>query len=109
MAAWLPALKALLPYATQIVSAAIPAFTKRQDKGRTDDLVPEQIQELQSAVTHNAQSLKVLASQLQQVITGIDTGAARIESELRFVKRMCVAAIALSLLAMILCIATWLY
>ena len=108
MAAWLPALKALLPYATQIVTAAIPAFTKRADRGKAEDVIPEQIQELQTAVTHNAQSLKMLATQLQQVITGIDSGAAKIESEIRTVKRLCFVAIALSIVALALCAALWL-
>ena len=106
MAAWLPALKALLPYATQIVSAAIPAFTK--NKGRTEDVIPEQIQELQIAVTHNAEALRVLATELQQVIAGIESGAVKIESELRTVKRLCIAAIGLSILAMTLCFVLWL-
>jgi hypothetical protein len=104
MAAWLPALKALLPYVTQIVSAAIPAFTTRTDK----DVIPEQIRELQSAVTHNAESLKTLAAQLQQAITSIDSGAVRIEREIRIIRRLAIGAIAISLVAIGLWIPSWL-
>ena len=103
MAAWLPALKALLPYATQIVTAAIPAFTRRAGQ----DVIPQQIQELQGAVVHNAESVKMLATQMQQVITTIDSGAARIEHDMRTVKRLSIIAIILSIVAIALSIASW--
>ena len=105
MAAWLPALKALLPYATQIVTAAIPAFTRKT--GTAQDVIPEQIQELQSAVVHNAESVKILATQMQQVITGIESGAVRIERDMRTLKRLSVIAIVLSLIAIASCIGLW--
>ena len=105
MAAWLPALKALLPYATQIVTAAIPAFTRRT--GSAQEVIPEQIQELQGAVIHNAESVKMLATQMQQVITSIDSGAARIQQDMRNVKRLSIIAIILSIVAIALCIASW--
>ena len=108
MAAWLPALKAILPYVTQIVAAAIPAFTTKTDKGKAEDVIPEQIQELQGAVTHNAESLKILANQLQRAITSIDSGAIRIERELRVVKRLSIVAIVISVIAIILWIVSWL-
>ena len=105
MAAWLPALKALLPYATQIVTAAIPAFTRKT--GPAQDVIPQQIQELQGAVIHNAESVKILATQMQQVITGIDSGAVRIERDMRISKRLSVIAIVLSLIAIASCIGLW--
>jgi len=105
MAAWLPALKALLPYATQIVTAAIPAFTRKT--GAASDVVPEQIQELHGAVIHNAESVKTLATQMRQVITSIDSGAVKIEHDMRTIKRLSIIAIVLSLLAVALCIASW--
>jgi hypothetical protein len=105
MAAWLPALKALLPYATQIVTAAIPAFTRKS--GTAQDVIPEQIQELQGAVIHNAESAKILATQMQQVITGIDSGAVRIEREMRAIRRLSVIATVLSLIAIASCIGLW--
>jgi hypothetical protein len=105
MAAWLPALKALLPYATQIVTAAIPAFTRKT--GSAQDVIPEQIQELQGAVIHNAEAVKMLATQMQQVITSIDSGAVRIQHDMRTVKRLSIIAIVLSVVAIALCIASW--
>ena len=96
MAAWLPALKAILPYVAQVVTVAVPVFTKKADKGRTEEIVPQQIQELQGAVTRNAESLKLLADQLQQAIATIEAGAVRIEREMRTVRLLCLASIVIS-------------
>lgn len=104
MALWLPAIKIMLPYVTQIVSAAIPAFTKKTDKTNADGIIPSQITELQAAATQNAESLKTLATQLQQVITGIDAAAGKMEQEIKVAKRLSLVAIILALLA----IALWL-
>lgn len=109
MAVWLPALKALLPYITQVVTAAIPAFTTRSDQTRAAEIVPKQIQELQRAVTHNAESLKVLADQLQQAITGIDAAVAGMERDMRLLRHLAVAAIILAVLALVLGVASWLH
>ena len=109
MAAWLPALKAILPYVSQVVSVALPVFTKMADKNKVQDVVPNQIQELQTAATHNAESLKVLADQLQKTITSIESGAVKMESELRALKRLSVAAILLSSAAVAASIVSWLH
>ena len=108
MAAWIPALKAILPYVTQIVTAAIPVFTTRSDQTKAAEVIPKQIQELQSAVTRNTESLKVLADQLQQVITSVDAGAIAIEREMRASKRLAILAIVVAIVAILLSIATWL-
>lgn len=75
MAAWLPVLKTVLPYVTSIVTTAVPAFTQRRDDGRSAALVGQQIAELQDAVRHNAESVKLLAQQLQRTIEAIEAGA----------------------------------
>ena len=64
MAAWLTVVKAALPYVTQIVTAAIPTFTR--PKNESDDVVPAQIAELQGAATRNAESILALEAQLKQ-------------------------------------------
>ena len=108
MAAWIPALKAILPYVTQIVTAAIPVFTTRSDQTKAAEVIPKQIQELQSAVTRNTESLKVLADQLQQVITSVDAAAIAIEREMRAGKRLAILALVVAVVAILLSIATWL-
>jgi hypothetical protein len=99
MAVWLPVLKATLPYVTQIVTSAIPAFTSRPANAKPDEIVPRQIAELQTAVTHNAESVKALATQLKDALEGIDAGAARLQQELRFVRRLAGSALAVAVLA----------
>lgn len=83
VAAWLPVLKAVLPYVTSIVTATVPAFTQRKDDGRSAALVGQQISELQEAVRHNAESVKLLAEQLQRTIQAIEAGAVANERALR--------------------------
>lgn len=91
MAPWLPLLKAVLPYLTTIVTAALPAFTARKDN--------EQIAELQQAVRQNAESIKVLAEQLQRTIHAIEAGAAAAERAQRQARTVSVVALVISLLA----------
>ncbi len=104
MAVWLPALKLALPYITQVVSAAVPAFTaSRNAKAPPEEVIPKQIAELQEAVTHNAESLKILATQMHQVMEGMETGAGRMQQELAQelaqTRRLCRWAIGSSLAA----------
>ncbi len=106
MAAWLPAVKVVLPYLTQIVAAAIPAF-KKADRNETAEAMRGQITELQDAVTHNAELIKTLATQLQQVIQDIDAASVRIENDMRTTRWLALAAIALSLVAIGLGAYSW--
>ena len=48
-----------------------------------------------------------VATQMQQVITGIESGAVRIERDMRTLKRLSVIAIVLSLIAIASCIGLW--
>jgi hypothetical protein len=93
MAVWLPILKASLPYVTQIVATAIPAFTSKPAIARPDDEVQKQIAELQAAVTKNAESVQSLAMQLKVALEGIDTGAIELQKEMQKLRRMAAGAI----------------
>lgn len=77
MAAWLPVLKAALPYVSNIVAAALPVFTARRGQDASaGDLVAQQIAELQEAVTGNAETVKGLAAQIEQALSAIASGEA---------------------------------
>jgi len=104
MAAWLPLFKASLPYITQIVSAALPAFTARSGD-KQDEMTAQQIAELQAAVTHNTEYLKTLAKQLQDTIEGVDTAAIRLQKELALYRRIAMSSVVLAAAA--LAIAAW--
>ena len=96
MAVWLPILKASLPYVTQIVATAIPAFTSKPVSGKPDDEVQRQIAELQSAVTKNAESVQSLAMQLKVALEGIDSGAIELQKELLKIRRTSLGAVILA-------------
>lgn len=72
MAVWLPALKLVLPYVATVATAAIPAFTRRRDGDKSIELMGQQIGELQQAAEHNAESVRVLAEQMQQALKLIE-------------------------------------
>ena len=71
MAAWVPLIKTALPYVVQVLSIAIPAFTAKKEDNNAE-IIHEQITELQSAATQNAESVKILAAQLKETIEGVD-------------------------------------
>ncbi|MDN5882991.1 MAG: hypothetical protein L0H37_11545 [Nitrosospira sp.] len=106
MAVFLPALKIALPYITQAVAAAIPAFTSRPADGKMDEVVPQQIAELQTAVTQNAETVKGLAVQLKEIVKDADAGMAAMQREITILRRLVVLALGVTAVSIIL--TTWL-
>ena len=73
MAAYLPVLKAILPFLAPLASAAAPMFTRSSsDSVKDQPSTAQLINELQEAVRNNANSLKVIATQLQSTIEAFD-------------------------------------
>lgn len=73
MAAYLPVIKAILPYLAPLVSAATPMFTRSAgEAGKDQSSTAQLITELQEAVEINAKSLKIIATQLQTSIEAFD-------------------------------------
>ena len=103
MAAWLiPAVKAILPFISPIVSSALPVFTTRKSDeaaAAQANVLQQQITELQAAASQNALHIKELAAQLQKTVTALEQGAAVAESRFRRTSVLCGVAIALSLVA----------
>ncbi len=98
MAAWfLPALKAILPHVGNIISVAVPVFT-RKSAGATDQaqVVQQQIVELQAAAAQNAGNIKALAEQLQVTVGVLEQAVAGAETRLRHAFLLCVIATAVS-------------
>lgn len=102
MAAWLPVLKAALPYVAQIVTAAIPAFTAKSEVGKTDPLVVQQIEELQEAATKNAESIHLLAEKLKETIQGIEGAANALQKQMTMIRAMLFVTSALSFMALVI-------
>lgn len=98
MAAWLaPALKAVLPHLGTIVTAVAPVFTHRKTEAAANQmqLLQEQIAELQTAVSQNAENIKELATQLQTTITALEQTAAIAENKIRRALLLSIVSIAL--------------
>lgn len=104
MASWfVPAVKAILPYVSAIVGAAIPAFTTRKSDDAAaaqSQLLQKQIAELQSAASKNAVHIKELAEQLQKTVTALEQGASLAESRFRRIAALCIGATILSCIAL---------
>jgi hypothetical protein len=104
MAAWFgPAVKAILPYVSAIVGAAMPAFTTRKSDEAAAaqvQLMQKQIAELQSAASKNAVHIKELAEQLQKTVAALEQGASLAESRFRRIAALCIGAIVVSCIAL---------
>ncbi|QJD60260.1 hypothetical protein HG264_15920 [Pseudomonas sp. gcc21] len=104
MPAWLPLLKTTLPYVTQIVATAIPAFTSKPDASKADPVVTRQIEELQTAATRNAESIHTLAENFEQTVLGIDDAAARLQQEVNRLQKLVMLSSAASLVAVVVAV-----
>ncbi len=108
MASWLiPALKAVLPHVGDIVTSALPVFTRKRGEAAAPagDLVQQQIAELQSAAAQNAGHIKELAAQLQSTVSALEQGAALAEARLRRAVLMCAVAMAVSVVSLFVALA----
>jgi hypothetical protein len=104
MAAWFgPAVKAILPYVSSIVAAAMPVFTARKNDeaaAAQAPLLQQQIAELQSAASKNAVLTKALAEQLEKTVAALEQGASLAESRFRRMAALCTGAIIVSCVAL---------
>ena len=103
MPAWiLPAVKAILPYLSSIITAAIPVFTTRksnEEAAAKTNLLRQQIDELQSAASQNAVHIKELAEQLQKTVAALEQEAAVAEARSGRMIAVCGIALAVSVIA----------
>jgi hypothetical protein len=104
MPAWIPALKVILPYVTTVATAAIPAFTQWRDGEKSSELVAQQIGELQQAAGQNAESVRLLAEQMQQALKMIEQASEDNARRLRRTQWLAVAACALSVAAVLMAV-----
>lgn len=97
MPSWLlPALKAVLPHVGTIVAAAKPVFTRKKADAPAAEVAQQQIAELQSAVSQNAENIKELAEQLQSTLAALQQAASVAESRLRRATLAAVLSVAIS-------------
>lgn len=95
----IPLIKALAPYLTTIATSAIPAFTSKSETAKSDPVVAQQITELQDAVTKNAQSLHIIAEQLQKVITSAEEASVEAQRQVATYKALVLGSSIVSVIA----------
>ena len=106
---YLPIIKTLAPYITQIAAIAIPAFTSKKDTAKLEtsesiSIITKQIEELQSAASQNAQSVQVLAENLQQAIKNIDITAQQASKKISTYKAIIIISLLLSVTSLATCL-----
>ena len=103
--AWLlPALELIGPHLGTILKAATPAFTKK-GTGKPlgpEALVQQQIIELQSAASKNAENIAELAAQLQNTVKALGQATALAQERLR--RALLIATFACVLSGIALCV-----
>ncbi len=102
--AWFgPAVRAVLPYLGSIIATALPVFTAKKDEGAAVEkvqLLQQQIAELQSAASRNAEHIKELAEQVQTTVAALEQGASAAEKVCQRAMALSIGAIVLSCLAL---------
>jgi hypothetical protein len=107
MPGWLlPALKAILPHVGSIVDAAKPVFTRKRPETGSD--IQQQIAELQSAASQNAEHVKELAQQLQSTVAALEQSALIAESRLRRATLSASISLAVSVAALLVALVAYL-
>lgn len=96
----LPIIKAVAPFIAQIATSAIPAFTSKPAAAKSDPVLSKQIEELQTAVTQNAQSLHLLAEKLQQVINDLESAAQGARKQIATYKILIICSLGLSAISL---------
>jgi hypothetical protein len=95
------------PYLADIISVARPLFTRSKDNEKIPEekireIAAQQIAELQSAAAQNAESVKLLAIEMQKTIDALQLGAAALERKLWIVQTLAVVATTTAALAFVI-------
>ena len=69
------------PYIPEIINLTRPLFTRSNPQEKVPEVIARQISELQSAATQNAESIKLLATEMQHTIEALQIGAANLEKK----------------------------
>jgi ferric-dicitrate binding protein FerR (iron transport regulator) len=107
-AAWITAIGTALPYIESVAKIALPAFKQRKSDKEAVDLQQKQIEELQTAVTHNAEHVRALAQQLQTALGALEQASVQLAAAQRRQRRLSLVALALAGAALALGLAHWL-
>lgn len=101
-ASWMTAIGAALPYIESVAKIALPVFRQRKSDKEAADSQQRQIEELQTAVTHNAEHVRVLAQQLQTTVAALEQAGVQLAQTQRRLQRWMLAAFGLGAAALVL-------
>lgn len=93
------------PYIPEIIKLARPLFTRGNAQEKSAEVMTQQIAELQAAALQNAESIKLLATEMQQTIEALQSGAASLEKKLERARVLLIISTTISVLAF--CIAAY--
>ncbi|MCJ0763033.1 hypothetical protein [Variovorax terrae] len=95
MSAWL---SIAAPYLPEIIKLAQPLFTRAKSPDKSPEVMAQQIAELQAAATQNAEAIKLLATQMQGTIDGLQAAATTLEKKLQRAYLLAVVAATVAVL-----------
>ncbi|MDY0331281.1 MAG: chemotaxis protein [Thiomonas sp.] len=94
-ATWMTAIGAALPYIESVAKIALPVFKQRKTDKEAAESLHRQIEELQTAVTHNAEHVRALAQQLQTTVTALEQAGVQLAAAQQRLRLWMLAALAL--------------
>lgn len=95
---------AAAPYLADVVMLARPLFTRNRTGEQVPDIVVQQITELQNAATQNAETARLLATEMQKTIDSLEAGALLLERQLRLARWLAGGAAIVAAVALVLAI-----
>lgn len=105
MAAWFTVAAPLIP---EILRLARPYFTRApQPASAASDVVAVQIAELQDVAAQNAESIKVLAAEMQKTLATLQEASMTLEQRLRRARRLSLASLALAGVSLAVAVASY--
>jgi hypothetical protein len=103
---WLTVGKLVLSNLDTIIGVVKPAFTRKKVETLSQtDLLNQQIAELQTAATSNAEQIKQLAAQLKEVVAALEQAATSAASVRASARRLSFAAIVVAVVALVVALA----
>ena len=101
---FIPIFKAVAPYVAQVAAYAIPAFTTKPESVKADPVLVKQIEELQKAAKQNAESIHVLAENMQHAITEFERAAESARQQIQTYRSLLMIALGLSGVSLLTCV-----
>lgn len=104
---WLAVGQLVLTNLDTIIGVVKPAFTRNKVEALPSqkDLLNQQISELQAAASSNADQIGRLAAQLKEVVAALEQAAMSAQSERQRLGRLCLVAVAMSLMSAVAVVA----